>query len=612
MLPPLADGQLMELSLAMKRDQAQVAFHDYIQIVRDYVDGRDLIEIPQSHKGLMVGDNHEGGHRLNVRIKQGAAWLANGVRRFSVTPGSSEYHDQAEQMERFARSGEAQFRRGTQLHKWRMESARDMFECGLAIVQTNPRREFYIKARDNRDLFTRGARLTDVFHNRRVDPLWSWWLEGEDGDLDGFMIEGKRKVSELAKVINDDLMGDVRNNFKWAESLPDSRISFDGTRVEVDELWVNGQGVLIYSGTGGQGKGSKMKADDPRRIIARWQNLYPRVPFYLAPATTAPYHSPLDEMVALTGERNYWATMLDRQASGAVFRHWQLADTNTGEGIAPQLWANPVPETVLLDLTKPPPNMGPGTEWKLAPFEMNDVLPRHAMIVEQHESAGASVARLVGQAINANTAVGTADMMEDYARREFSDILASDEDATAARWVDIFGHIRKYHTREPVVVSGRKRDMTDMKFKPTHLELTGDEVIAEDVEVTNDTRTRMALVADWRIGREMRSAGDMSFDRAVEQGLVPYVDDAVEEKADIFQDQVQNVILEIQVQGVMYQTMQSLGLPIPGEVPPVPPANITRGNQHADPRGNAGAGKGPNNASDTALAAGATDMVRAA
>lgn len=600
----LADAELMQLSIEMKRNPEQQTFHDYVQVVRDYVDGRDPIVIPVSHKGLQVGENHEGGHRLNVRIKQAAAWLANGQRQFSVTPGSSEFHNQGEQMERFARYGEAKLSRGRQLHKWRMELSRDLFEGGLSIRQTNSTRGFYIRATEDRTLMTRGARLTDIIWNRRVDPLWAWWEEGNDGDVDAFLLEGNRRISNLAKVINAELYDRVRNTFAWAESLPDNRVSFNGENVKVDELWTADEGMLIYSGTESKGRGSKMKPDDPRRIIARWRNLSPRVPFYFTAATTMPYHSPLDEMIALTAERNYWATMLDHQASGAIFRSWQLVDTNTGAEIAPQLWSNPVPETVLLDLSKAPPNMGPGTEWKLAPFEMNDVLPRYQQIVMQHEAAGASVARLMGDAINGNSAVGTADMMEDYAVREMSDIIAAEADTTALVWHDIFQHIAKYHTKEPVIVAARLRDPADMKFKQTHLELRGNDVVAEDVEAKLDMRSRLAKNADYLYGREARTNGDMSFDRATELGYIPGVDDAEEEKADIYSDQIENITLETNAMAHQQQVAQSLGI---GQGPAAPPApaNITRGNR-TDPRGS-GVGAGADNLAGSSVAPMARD-----
>lgn len=600
----LTDEQVMQLSIEMKREPSQIALHEYIQDVRDLVDGRDEIVIPQSHQSLQVGENHEAGHRLNVRIKQAAAWLANGDRQFRVTPGSSEFHDQGEQMERFARYGERKLSRGKMLHKWRRELSRDIFECGVSIRQSHSTRGFYVRAREDRTLMTRGVRLTDINFTRRVDPLWAWWSEGDDGDCDAFMIEGTRRFSDLAKVINDYLYDAVRERFAWAESLPDSRQSFVGTPIKVDELWTGDEGFLIYSGSESSGKGSRMKPEDPRRIIARWRNIAPRVPFYITAATTAPYHSPLDEMIALSSERNYWATMLDHQASGAVFRHWQLKDTNTNQAIAPQLWSNPLPETVLLDLSKAPPNMGPNTEWVLAPFEMHDVLPRYQQIVAQHETAGASVARLMGEAINANTAVGTADQMEDYATREFSDVTGAEAETTALVWQDIFAHITKYHTKEPVIVSARLRDPSDMKFKQTHLEIRGVDVIAEDIDVSLDMRSRLAKNADYLYGREARTNGDMSFDRAVEMGFIPGVDDAEEEKGDIYQDQIENITLETQAAAHQAQVAQSLGI---GQQPQAAPpnANITRG-ARTDPRGS-GVGAGADNLAGSAVAPTARD-----
>ena len=607
----LTDEQVMAVAIGLETRPKPRELHDYIESTRSYVNGDDTITIPQSHQGLKVGENHEGGHRLNYRIRQGASWLANARTQFRVTPGSANFKDQSEQMEKFARAGEAKLSRGKALHKWKQETSRDLFECGVSVVQQHPRREFYIKARADRTLMTRGARLDSVMWMRRVDPLHWWWDEDNEGGLAASMIKGSRELQEVASVIDAGRYDAVRSTFAFAESLPDDRFVAQGAAVETVELWLPDRGCLIYTGGGsGSGKGSRIKPDDPRRIVASWRNLQGKVPFYITPASPWPWTSPLDEMIALTGLRNFWATMIDQQASGAIFRHWQLKDTNSGDNIPVQLWSNPVPETVLLDLSKPPPNMGPGTEWILAPFEMHDVVPRYSLIRDQHESAGASIARLMGQLVNANTAVGTADMMEDYARREFADIITSAQDSAAERWEDTFRYLREYHAREPVVVAGRKRDPETNSFFQTHLELRGMDIVSEDVEAVLDTRSRLAMNADYQIGRAMRTNGDMSWDRAVEEGLVPFVDDAAEEKTAIFVDQTENVTLEMQVKAHAEAVAQNLGVGEGEAMAMPPPANMTRGNR-TDPR-SSGVGKGADNIGDTALAPGASDILRTA
>jgi hypothetical protein len=603
----LTDQQVMQLAIAMEQSPKAQQLHDYVEHVRSLVDGTNVITIPQSHRALNVGESHEGGLRLNARIRQGAAWLAGAKLRFSVTAGSLEHRADARLMEDFAKAGEAQLAQGTPLHRWSQEAARDLFECGVSIVQHHPRRDFYVKAQRDTSLLVKGARLKEVMWRRRIDPLYWYWEEDNDGTIGASMVKGRHAVSRLATIIDGARYDDVRANFAWAESMPDDRWSTDGTMVETKELLLPDRGVLIFSGEVKKGRGSRMKADDPRRIIASWKN-YGRVPVYLRTASPWPWTSPLDEMIALTPERDYWATMLDMQAAGAIFRHWQLKDTNTGESLPAAIWSNPVPETVLLDLSKPPPNMGPGTEWVLAPFEYHDITARLQMIIAQHEAAGASVARLMGQIVNQNTAVGTADMMEDFARREFSDVIQSTEYMIKEMWEDTFRDIRRLHSKEPVVVIARKRDATEGQFYDQRVELKGSQVVSDDVSVSLDTRSRMSLIADYRTAREMMNNGDMSYERAVEQGSIPGVDDADAEVADIFLSQVEKITLEQEAMSHAQAVAENLGA-APTPMAPTAPPNITRG-ARTDPRGT-GTERGPNNVSDTALASGASDTVRA-
>lgn len=606
----LSDERVMQLAVGLESRQRPRMLHDYIRLVRDYCDGADVIDIPQSHRTLAGGENHEGGQRLNARIRQGAAWLASGQVHFDVTPGSIEFREQAELMEKFARAGERRLMRGTTLHNWKRESARDMFECGVSIIQQHSRRDFYVKAQRDRSLLTRGARIEDVVFTRRVDPLHFFWDEDHDGEFGATMIKGYREVAEVARMTND--INGLRSTFAFAESLPDDGFYAGGESVETKELWLPDRGVLIYSAKGGKGKGSRLAEDDPRRIIASWRNITGTIPHFMAAASPWPYTSPLDEMVSLTGSRNWWATMQDKQAAGAIFRHWQLKDTNTGESVPVSLWSQPVPETVLLDLTQPPPNMGPGTEWVLAPFEMHDVLPRYQSIVMQHESAGAAVARLMGQAINQNTAVGTADMMEEYAQREMADVLSATQDQTSRRWEDTYRLIRLLHTKEPVVAAERRRDTnpdsTRMgKFYSIALELRGEDIVAEDVQTKLDMRGLMRLAADYRLGREMQNNGDISYERRVEQGLVPFVDDADEEVADIFLSQIEKIGLEAEAEAFYNETQENLGGAPAQPMAPMPRPNVTRG-ARSDPRGT-GVGAGANNVSDTALNGNANEIV---
>lgn len=604
----LDDTEIMQLSIALRSAQKPRELHQRVQTTRDYIDGLDEIIIPKSHRSLLVGQNHEGGHRLNVRIEQGAAWLSSAKQRFRVQAGSEQYRNAAAQMAKFAQFGEERLGRGTQLHKWAAETNRDLFESGVSIIQHNPRRDFYVKATADVSLMVKGPKLEELFFRRRVDPLYFEWEEDVEGNIGADQIAGRRTVGRIARIMDKTAYDQINGSFTWAESLNDRLWASSGESIETRELWTPDRGVLII--TAASDRGPDLAQDDPRRIVASWKNTYGCIPHYITTASPWPWVSPLDEMIALTGSRNYWATMLDHQASGAIFRQWQLKDTNTGADVAPSLWANPVAEAVLLDISKPPPNMGAGTEWVLAPFEMHDVIPRLQMIVAQHEAAGAAVARLMGEIINQNTAVGTADMIEDFARREHSLLIEAFEDTKARVWEDTFRYIKRMHTKEPVRVSGRMRDPKEMEFFQTTLELKGSDIVAEDVFMKADTRSRMAQIADYKLGREMRTNGDMSFNRAADEGLLPYIDNGPEEKVDIFEDQIENVSMETEILGHQRALAQNLGLmqqqpgPNGSPVDPSVPGGATTpsigGGARPDPRSN-GVGQGADNIVNTSL-----------
>lgn len=605
----LNDSQLIQLSLMLRQREHPNTLHTYILETRALVDGHDTIDIPQSHRALSFEDNHEGGHRLNVRIKQGAAWLAGAPVRFSVTGGDSDSRPQAERMEKFARFGEMRLARGTSLHRPKQEVMRDLFECGFAVIKHHPRAETYQRLLLSPDRFAAGTRIDEAFWRSRVDPLNFWWDEDGEGEFGTCMVDGVHTLTEIARIGDGAAIANLKGNFKWADSIMENRFGPSAYSVRVRELWTPDAGCLIVDGEPDNGT---LAPDAPARILRRWRNANGRrPPFYAITVGTWPYHSPLDEMVQLTNLRNWWATMQDAQASGGIFRHWQLVDESTRDPIASALWDDPVPENILLDLSKPPPPMGPGKKWELAPFEMFDTAIRYQSIVAQHEAAGASVARLMGQLVGPNTAVGTADAIEQYARAEFNDFVESYQDATARLWEDSFAHIRRTHTREPMVVAARQRATVaqgDLAFANTTLEIRAADIVAEDVTVTADTRSRLAQIADYQLGRQMQNNGDIGYDRRVEMGLVPWVDDATEEKAAIYVDTVENMTLEANATAQAQSVQSNLGGP-PAPMQPMAPPNITRG-RVSDPRGT-GVGAGADNIGDTALSPMGTDLMRA-
>ncbi len=302
--------------------------------------------------------------------------------------------------------------------------------------------------------------------------------------------------------------------------------------------------------------------------------------------------------------------MLDIQASGAIFRHWQLIDSNTGEDVGDRLPRDAAPEHLRYDLSKPPPDMGPGTEWQLAPFEFHDVTTRYQQIVLAHEAAGASVARLIGQGVNQNTAVGTADVMADSARDEFSEWIEAIEAATSERWVDFSRWYRNHH-KDPIIVHDVQRDIESEEggsFLNVATTITAADVVSENIEVTLDTRGRIQKVADFRFAVEKISNGMSDFDREVEQGNIPGVDDAESEKLAIFIAEAERIEAQVELMAIQQQAMQAAGLGSQGQ--PQSQPRFLDGTR-TDPRGT-GTGAGPDNISDTALAEGASDTLRSA
>ena len=586
----------------------------YVQDIRAVIDGEDDINIPSSHRNIMRGENHEGSIRLNERVRQLAAWFGGARPRFSAEPSGpgDTVQEGASLMERFARTAERQLSRGTPLHHWRQECLRDLAEVGWCAFLQTSRREYYVQAQEHQRKMADGSRLSEVVVRRRIDPATLAIEEQLGGGLQCAVLTTERHLGELALRIGIDEAKRMLGYFDIGESIDPSAHETWDISVQVREVWGPENGALIFVGAAGSSalRSGVVVSDLPagERVYARWTNYVGRVPVYIAKVGPQPWHSPLDSMYALTNERNFWATMLDIQASGAIFRHWQLKEQATGNDVTNVHWRDNVPERLLYDLSKPPPDMGPGTEWALAPFEMHDVIPRYTQIREDHERAGASVARLHGEQVNQNTPVGTADFIDDMAQREFGDWIEAMQVQIEQAWTDLFYWLKYVH-KDAVFVVDKMRDADDpTKFLSTALTLSAADIVTEDVKVTLDNRSRLSQIADYRRGVEMQKNGDIDYRSRVERGLVPDVEDADAELAAIYVSQSERIRLETRLRAQQIEEAQNLGLMQPAMPDPAP--NIAGGPKE-DARGT-GTQRGPNNVSDTALAAGATDLLRSA
>lgn len=608
---------LLDLASSVPQRPGPSTLHSYVDGVREKVNGTDTVFIPESHRGLISGENHEGSIRLNSRIRQLASWFAKGDPLFSVlAAGPSETIRRGSTIqERFARGAEKSLRRGTPLHNVESELSRDLAECGVAIVQHHPRSEFYLKVMESeeyRERMAKGALIDEVIYRRRVDPASFSWVEGDDGCFEVVVVKTQRHLGALAEKLGVDAVRAAFNIFDFGEVNIDHPETWgDAVAIEVAEVWGPENGAILITGSPKpERKKGGLQEAGATRILAEWDHQWQRPPFYLRTVGTQPWHSPLDEMVQLTNERNFWATMLDVQASGAIFRHWQLADSNTGEDITGSLGRDTVPEKILYDPSQPPPDMGPGTEWTLAPFEFHDVRPRYEQIKLDHENAGSSVARLMGQSTNAYTAVGTADALGESASEEFNEWVKSIEGSIEQMWADTFRWIRRFH-KDPIYVDDQRRDSEEEigSFLNTTAAVGGGDVVSERVQVRLDMRNRLAKIADYKLGREMQNNGDIDFETRVEAGLVPYVDDAQEILAALYVSQRQRIALEQRLGAAAMQDRQALmgvaGVPAGNDTYPPPQPNITRGGV-TDTRGS-GVGQGANNVANSGIAPGGSD-----
>ncbi len=601
----LSDEQVVQYA-AQIPDLGHVSdLHDYVENTRRLVNGKDIISIPESHRGLLRGpENHEGSQRLNARIRQLASYFSKGDWRFSIMPSGigSEVRRGVSAQERFARNGERELGKGTRLHKWKQETSRDLAEIGLSVIQQIPRKGYYTEVQSNPQSMADGAHLTDVIFRRRIDPATWGWIEDVEGDIGISSQQGSRHLGAIARQHGIDKAKQMIGYFDFGEvGDPDdpSRWPADAI-ITTAEVLVSDKWYLVLMG--GPNPTNAFNLAGPERIIASGPNPIGRVPVYTCAPGTWPWHSPLDEMIALTNERNYWATMLDLQASGAIFRHWQLVDKNDGDTVIDSAtYRNAVPEKLIYDLSKSPPDMGPGTEWVLAPFEFHDVSPRHQQITLQHESAGASVARLIGQAVGSDAAVGTVEAMKASAQEEHAEWTEAMEDQRQELWTDYFRWQKTKHV-DAVFVHDMQPDPEGMGFFSTTTSLSADEIVSESISVRLDTRSRLQLNADFIVAERRINDRFSSFSREVENGNIPGVDDAESEVFTIALEQAQRIQIEARLKQLAQQAQA-------GTEPSDPDARVLR-SVPTDARGSNN-GKGPNNLTDTALAPGATDVARA-
>lgn len=614
---PLTDAQWVALAEGVPVRSLNVALHEYVAEVRRTVDGDDPLNIPPTHADLMAAENHEGSQALNTRIRQLATWFAKGEPRVRAVPsGPGELvQAAAARIDRFVREGERAFARGVPLHNYKQECARDLAECGFAVYIQTPRKDYYNQADPVSEQMAEGTALLDLVLRRRIDPATFSFTEEIGGKVAEFVITSDRHLGELASRIGDAQAKVALDQMKLSEAIDVNNSGTWEVSVSIAEAWTKDEGALIFMGAGSGSSvasGVDMKTlGAEKRILLRWVNIIGRTSCYIAMVGPQPWHSPLDQMYALTNLRNHLATMRMIQAGGAAYRHWQLIDKSSGADAMDVIPRDHAPQHVLYDLSKPPPDMGANTEWILAPFEFQPGLePMYMQMRADHEAAGSSVARLSGQVINQNTPVGTADFIDDAAQAEFGDWAQALDLQAQAAWADLLYYLRTKH-KDAVYVTDKQRDRENdpTSFLSTTTSIETADIVTDTVEITTDRRSALSKLRDYRWFVEMQGNGHMEYETGVGLGLVPGVDDADAELDAIYVSQMYRAIMEARIHVTQQQELQALAPPNPDAVPPARP-NVAGGSA-VDPRGT-GTRRGPGNISDSALAAGATDTARSA
>ena len=607
----LSDSALLEMARTIPKRPVWTELHDYIANIRDLRDGNDPLDIPETHADISYTENHEGSGVLDQRILQLANWLSMSKIRASIQPSSlsASISRGTDAQERFLIAGERMLMRGRGFRNWAFEVDEDLAESGICIIRSGPRKSYFDKM-PNEDTprrdYIQGTSLKDVWSRDRIDPKGFSAIEDSLGQPIVTCSASTRHVGAIAKEFGIEKARSLAGFIDFGTALDsddpaawpqhDTKLMLD---VSVVEGPSNGALLVIDN----QESHSKGQAAD--RVLVRWENPIGRPTYYPAVTSKRPWRSPLDRMAQLTNARNFYATMLDLQAAGAAFRHWQLIEKNSQSPIPlSNIGTNRPPEHVIYNMAEPPPQMGPDTEWILAPFEFHDLMPRYQAITIQHEESGLSVAQIMGASVNQNTHVGTAHIMEHETRRNFNNVFVAKEQVLEDMWTDWFRWERDVH-KSQVFVHAMARDVEkDIgRFINIALSLTGDDIQSEQVSVQIRPDLPIDQAARYQLGMQMRANGDMTFRTAVENNLVPFVDDAEGERMARYVEERERIKLEAQLAVAAQEHMALITGGGAGQAgPDTPPGRI------GSP-GDTGNGKGPDNIADTSLNPSSQDAI---
>lgn len=604
---------------------------EYLQEFADHREGRDIVDLPKSHKGFLKQVSHKGARKLDSTLQDARNWAVLREMWVRVSPEdqSAEALEGASKMREFAQFALDNGRyKGA--HDTLAETIDDML-TGFGVRRQNPRESYFRdwkKVDDAVDLSTEEKQvewaklpsneLGNLMVNDRVDPATFGYIEDADGNLAATMEMGTRELGALAQTEGllqvQDRLGYLDFGTLSGEKLAAAHST---ATITTAEIWVQDQGVLLWmdgltQGSSSRAKlGHKMKGelsmDD--RILDSWSNQFGKPPYYIRPITPFPFKSPLDEMMHAVNEFNYWDTLRQVQLHAGVLRTFSLVRKATAGGVgAPVLDTTNKPQTLTLQSGEPLPHMGDGYEWVLSPFEEIDVETGYQNAKTALEESGDLVRALSGSSINQNTAVGTASMMFNSAQRGLSPMIRSESHAVAQELIDLFIWIRDTY-KQPVTIRGAQEpDAGEAGLQSVTLTIRPEDIVTTNIEVQIRPMLPIDQAADIAKAEKLIAMGLKTLDGVVELGLIPGENDPQQLKDKIFISKLEGgmeaIDLTVALEAYELQVRGNAQAPVDpeGEKPLVDDL----GNR----RETGGSGRAPQNVKDTGLASGDGNIPR--
>ncbi len=529
--------------------------------------GRDEILLPKSHAGFLREMSHKGGRKLNSVVQDARNWAVLRDIWVRVTPqdSSDESAQAAGRMRQFFELAMEDMRyHGS--HDTLAEVIDDMLTSGIGIRRMNPRAEYFrdwrkiteaedLSDQQKRDAFDAlpNTELANVIVNDRVPPGSFQFIQDADGEIGAAQERGTRPLGPMAKRFG---LERAEEMFGQLDFGPSTSVRVGQTMqtasILTAELWVEDEGVLIWLDGMGIGRpgmgpqpiaGRKLKGTigAADRILDRWPNQWGKPPYYLRPVSPFPWESPLDSMMHMVNEFNYWDTLRQVQLHAGVLRTFTLVRKLESGGVgAPVIDTDDSPKTITLKQGQPLPYMGPGFEWILSPFDEIDVETGYQNASKEIEAAGDLVKALSGSSINQNTAVGTASMMFNSAQRGLSPMIRAEAKAVSEELIDFAVWVRDTF-KEPITVHGMRMPELGEEggLQAITQVLEPEDIVTTNIEVVIRPMLPVDQAADLAKAEQTIQGGLKTIDGVVEAGWIPGENDP-----ELLKDKLQLAALE--------------------------------------------------------------------